>query len=134
MRDRNRLWREGTSNFLVVECAKFDPILLTTCTLQRSFFTSQGDRERHQEAAGRGERGVGAGVGGAVVRGGEAGAGAEEEGVRQVLQEILKHTQGLLQGGTVSAIVVINCAVCHHIPQLFFFSPVQNGFWVGLLS
>ncbi len=32
----------------------------------------------------------------------QAGPGTEEEGVREVLQEVLQHPQGILQRGTVS--------------------------------
>ena len=62
------------------------------------YFIFQGDRERDQEAAGRRQRGVC--LHPWVER--EAGARAEEEGVRQVLKEVLQHAEGVLQGGTVS--------------------------------
>ena len=62
------------------------------------YFIFQGDRERDQEAAGRRQRGVCLHPG--VER--EAGARAEEEGVRQVFQEVFEHPQGVLQRGTVS--------------------------------
>ena len=59
----------------------------------------QGDRERHQEVAGRGERGLWLHPGEL----GQAGPRAAEARVRQVLEALLQHAQGVLQGGTVSA-------------------------------
>ena len=58
----------------------------------------QGPRERHQEAVGRSQRHLGLHPG--HLR--QAGPRATQEGVRQVLQTLLKHSQGILQRGTVS--------------------------------
>ena len=58
----------------------------------------QGHRKRHQEASGRSQRHIGIHSGHL----GQAGPGAAHERVREVLQKVLQHPQGILQRGTVS--------------------------------
>lgn len=54
--------------------------------------SSQGNRQCHQEAPGRGERSSRLHPG--LDR--QAGGGAEEEGVRQVLEEVQHDAEGVL--------------------------------------
>ena len=73
-----------------------------------SLLPIQGNRERDKEAAGRGERGLRLHPG--QLR--QAGPGAAQARVCQVLEALLQHAQGVLQGGTVSERCVDKPGLC----------------------
>ena len=84
--------------YILHGCGSFVIGTISAPKSDSSLLPIQGDRERDKEAAGRGERGLRLHPG--QLR--QAGAGAAQARVRQVLEALLQHAQGVLQGGTVS--------------------------------